>query len=140
MRLRAAARILSCDIVPQSGSHVPAPGHHAEVITMEETGHPRKGCATLSSAATSNAGPGSSDQAGVAATASIRVRPRRRRPCRTVSVPVSPGALLGAGASGQVELPSPDATMKAAHWSGGKVSGGSYGNRHVTPDLWPAAR
>ena len=46
MRLRAAALILSCDIVPSISGLVPAPGHRTEEVTMERN-HPREDCAAL---------------------------------------------------------------------------------------------
>ena len=46
MRLRAAALILSCDIVPSISVLVPAPGHGTEEVTMEGN-NPREDCAAL---------------------------------------------------------------------------------------------
>src|SRR5690242_2203925 len=58
MRWRAAARILSCGIVPSIRWPVPAPGHRAEVITMERKQNIHARAAPLlSSITTASAGP-----------------------------------------------------------------------------------
>src|SRR5260370_28387281 len=73
MRVRVAARILSCGIVPSIRRPCPGARPPRRVITMEGKQNPRKGCAALVLITAPAPGWGSSDRAGVAASgASIR--------------------------------------------------------------------